>query len=98
MPEVAAARSIEENLIKFRESDHRQRNGERNANQKSDGDVGRRAQERKGKLQRREWSDWRAVQLQLALRKRRRIESRRAARRRRSRLFQHGAERGTREE
>src|SRR5204863_3715460 len=46
IPDVVAALSMGENLINFREPDHQQHKGERNANQKSDRDVGRRTQER----------------------------------------------------
>src|ERR1700682_955487 len=50
MPELVGALSISSNLIMFRETDH-QRNGDPDANEKSDRHLGRRTQERKGKLQ-----------------------------------------------
>src|SRR6266436_4551965 len=56
MPELVGALSISSNLIMFRETEH-QRNGELDANQESDCHMGRRTQERKGKLQGRERRD-----------------------------------------
>src|SRR6266853_291639 len=73
MPELGGALSISSNLIMFRETDH-QRNGEQDANQESDCHMGRRTQDRKGKLQGRERRDQRSIQLQLTVRERGRIE------------------------
>src|SRR6202049_447139 len=95
MPELVGALSMSSNLIMFRETNH-QRKGEPNANEESDRYMGRRTQDWKRKLQRREWSDRRAVQFQLTLRERGGIESRRASRRGRGGLLQYGAERRAR--
>src|SRR5215211_7172296 len=64
--------------------------GVRNANEKVECKVGRRSQGRQRHVQGREWRDQRAVQLQLALRGRSGIESRRIARGRGSGMLQHG--------
>src|SRR3954469_21634276 len=56
IPEAGRALSIRGNLIKFRGRDHHM-HGEKDANEKSDCDLGRRPENREGELQGREWLD-----------------------------------------
>src|SRR2546423_15664807 len=95
-PELDAVEtlSMKVNLISLRAADHlTSEEGEPNANEKGDSELGRRTQDRQGELQGRERRCWGAVQIQLTLREGGGVETGRNNHPPRSSVPQPGAQR-----